>query len=694
MKGPAAGNIAPVVGLDAGETAAAPGVKWLLPAGFGAAALAVIVSLTGAASGSGVAVALFLLAALAFGRWVAGNPSFRNTGVPDRIRWALAAAFGLTGVSLGGEALLSPPVSFVRLVASLVLLSVGGAFFAALLWTLIRDLSFVRQKAFTRRNFGILLVFAGGAVFVRSLSGHLSGPATSLDDVFLLLTILFAVINGFRQSWVHYLLRRQKLAAFWASLLVAILCVLVNGNVEQRLVFHNAAPFRTALGLTGTVGAIYFGMSCLALLLTLPAARAYDRRSRGLASLQRLSEMVSSIFDVEKLVQTIPRLAAEVTDADAAWLELRRDGKLRVVSALRVEPGELEGRLLDLEEGLSGWILRTGQSFLSQQLYRDARAGDLRNVQRRWQSLIGVPVAAHERRLGVLYVASYQAFGFEPEDGELLLAFANQSAVALENASLIRESIEKQRLQEELRVARDAQQKLLPTEPLELDGAIFDGLCVTANDVGGDYFDYFPIGHHRVAVVIADVAGKGASAAFYMAEMKGVVETLSRVVKRPSELLIRVNEVLSERMDRKTFISLIYAVVDTRRGKVRFARAGHCPLAHVMRDGTVRFLEPKGVGIGLVRGAEYAGLVEDLEFTVLPGETVFLFTDGLTEAMNPHGEEFGEGRVSRTLSSLREAPPDRMKQGIVRAVEEFVEGQTTRHDDLTFVIVRFGEPAG
>ncbi|MDZ7372931.1 MAG: SpoIIE family protein phosphatase [candidate division KSB1 bacterium] len=630
---------------------------------------------------------LLFVAVAAWARGLRATSRLRQGSGPELMRWAMAGASGLAGTALIGGGVLSAPQALAGVLTALLVLAVAGSFFATLLWVLIRGLVFTRQRGSTQRNFAVLVVLAAAAVALRAL-GLVEAVPRSVGDGALLLTVIAAVVTGFRQPWVHSLFRRQKIAAFWAAFLVTVLCILTGGSLNQPSALATAAPFQAMLSVTALVGAVYFGMAGVALLLTLPTARVYDRRSRGLASLQRLSEMTSSLLDIDELVRTIPRLAAEVTEGDAAWLELRRNGRLRVVSSVRVAIEELEGRLVDLEQGISGWILRTGRTVLSQQLRRDPRLKDLRNVPRHWQSVIGVPVSARDRRHGVLYVARYEAFGFEPDDCELLLAFANQSAVALENANLIRESIEKQRLEEELRVARAAQQKLLPPEPLLWNGMTFDGLCITANDVGGDYFDYFPVDPDRVAVVIADVAGKGSSAAFYMAETKGVVETLSHLVERPRELLIRANEILSQRMDRKTFISLIYAVVDTAKHTVRFARAGHCPLAHVMRDGTVRFLEPRGVGLGLVRDPDYAELVEDIEFSMLPGESLFFFTDGLTEAMNPEGEEFGEGRISRVLSQFHQAEVGELKAKVVEEVRKFVGPHTPRHDDLTFVIVR------
>ncbi len=623
--------------------------------------------------------------------WASRNESFTSAGVTERLRWLLLGQFGLLFGSLFPQGLLEGvgiPDPTVFFVAHLLFLVVG-TFVAAAMWLNFRELVFVRRTRSTARNFAALSVSGAGYVLLRYLSTVSGVDLGHLQSVVLLLAVLFAVVNGFRQGWIHQLYRRQKIASFWASAFVFGLGLAASKLAGERLA-QQMAPVVSGLAvLTATVTAVYGLMAAIGLLLSLPSAKAYDRRSRGLASLQRLTGLVSSILDVDELVKVIPRLAAEVTEGDAAWLELRRNGRLRVVSSVRAVPGDLESRLLDLEDGASGLVLKRGSTVLAQQAWRDARVADIHRLEPRWQSVAAVPVASKNKVHGVLYVVSYQPFAFAPDDTELLEAFGNQSGVALENARLVRESIERQRLQEELRVAREAQRKLLPAGPLKLSGVELRGVCLTANDVGGDYYDYFLLDEHRVGVVIADVAGKGASAAFYMAETKGVVETLARQGLPPRQVLVEANAVLSSRMDRRTFVSVIYAVLDLARAKVTFARAGHSPLLHTMVDGTVRFLEPRGVALGMARGPEFGELTEEVTFSVLPGETLLFFTDGLTEARNARGEEFEEGRLSQLLSQLHGASVEQTTEAIVGEVRKFVGPKAARHDDLTFVVVRF-----
>src|SRR5262245_19714170 len=147
--------------------------------------------------------------------------------------------------------------------------------------------------------------------------------------------------------------------------------------------------------------------------------------------------------------------------------------------------------------------------------------------------------------------------------------------------NLMQTAAEKKRLEEELRIARQIQMSLLPRGPLEFPGLGVTALCVPAREVGGDYYDFFPLGSRRLGVLIADVAGKGTSAALYMAELKGLVLSLSQIYESPRQLLIEVNRIISENLDSRSFITMTYAVVDLQAGRLTYARAGHTPLLYL-----------------------------------------------------------------------------------------------------------------
>jgi sigma-B regulation protein RsbU (phosphoserine phosphatase) len=254
---------------------------------------------------------------------------------------------------------------------------------------------------------------------------------------------------------------------------------------------------------------------------------------------------------------------------------------------------------------------------------------------------------------------------------------------------LLREQAEKERLEEELRIARQIQMSLLPPQ----DGASLPGLrvaalCRPAAEVGGDYYDLLPLSDTRLGVLVADVSGKGTSAALYMAELKGLVLSLSRIYDSPARLLAEANRILSANMDARSFITMTYAVVDTTRRTMRYARAGHNPLLHFEAGtGRTHVLAPAGLGLGIDRGERFEKVLQEAEVPLVSGDMFLFFTDGLSEAMNGSAELFGEGRLGRILEESRDLPGEELKEKILAEVRGFV-GDAAQQDDMTLVLLK------
>jgi serine phosphatase RsbU (regulator of sigma subunit) len=254
---------------------------------------------------------------------------------------------------------------------------------------------------------------------------------------------------------------------------------------------------------------------------------------------------------------------------------------------------------------------------------------------------------------------------------------------------LLREQAEKERLEEELRIAREIQMSLLPGRDLVgVPGIRVAALCLPAAEVGGDYYDVLPLGDTRLGVLVADVSGKGTSAALYMAELKGLVLSLSRIYDSPARLLVETNRILAANMDSRSFVTMTYAVVDTAVRCMRYARAGHNPMIHFeARTGRTRILAPAGLGLGLDRGERFERILEEETVPLVAGDCFLFFTDGLSEAMNPGAELFGEGRLRRILERSEELGSEELKERILEEVRAFV-GDAAPHDDMTLVVLK------
>jgi sigma-B regulation protein RsbU (phosphoserine phosphatase) len=269
--------------------------------------------------------------------------------------------------------------------------------------------------------------------------------------------------------------------------------------------------------------------------------------------------------------------------------------------------------------------------------------------------------------------------------GELAESF-NLMAQGLQD--LLRQQAEKQRLEEELRIARQIQMSLLPAPGVGLPGLRISALCLPAAEVGGDYYDLLPLSDTRMGILVADVSGKGTSAALYMAELKGLVLSLSRIYDSPARLLCEANRILAANMDSRSFITMTYAIVDTAARTLRYARAGHNPIIHVeAASGRSRLLTPPGLGLGLDRGERFDEILEEAEAPLRAGDVFLFFTDGLSEAMNPAAELFGESRLRQVIEASEALESDEIQERILSEIRSFVAG-AAQHDDMTMVVVK------
>jgi serine phosphatase RsbU (regulator of sigma subunit) len=274
--------------------------------------------------------------------------------------------------------------------------------------------------------------------------------------------------------------------------------------------------------------------------------------------------------------------------------------------------------------------------------------------------------------------------------GELAESF-NQMTSSIED--LLRQADEKKRLEEELRIARSIQMSLLPRGQLEIPGLSITALCVPAREVGGDYYDFFPLGDDRLGVLIADVSGKGTSAALYMAELKGLMLSLSRTCPSPRELMLAANEIISHNLDSRSFITMTYAVIDLAERTMRYARAGHTPLIcrreNETGDPTVAILVPDGLVLGLrIDGGElFERLLVEAELSLQRGDLLLWFTDGITEAMNADSDLFGEERLAKLVGEHGHLPPEELRERILRDIDAFVAG-APQHDDMTMILLK------
>ena len=282
----------------------------------------------------------------------------------------------------------------------------------------------------------------------------------------------------------------------------------------------------------------------------------------------------------------------------------------------------------------------------------------------------------------------------EDQLGELAGSF-NLMTASIED--LLLQAAEKKRLEEELRIAREIQMSLLPQGAVGMPGLSITAFCVPAREVGGDYYDFFRLGERRLGVLIADVSGKGTSAALYMAELKGLILSLSQIHTSPRELMLAANRIMAANLDARSFITMTYAVIDLDARMMTYARAGHTPLIYVpgpdsrMAQG-VHVLAPDGLvlGLNIDDGQIFGRLLQEQTIPLHDGDLAVFFTDGISEAMNEADDFFGEARLGRLAGEHAHLSSDEFRERVLREIEAFV-GAAPQHDDMTMIILKVGD---
>jgi len=299
---------------------------------------------------------------------------------------------------------------------------------------------------------------------------------------------------------------------------------------------------------------------------------------------------------------------------------------------------------------------------------------------------LGVPLIAKGQVLGVLNIDSHTPGHFSDRDMEVAFTFANQAAVALENARLYQESVA--RVEREMEIAREIQSNLFPRHLPQINGMTIAARAVPARETGGDFYDVVPLGRERFGLLIGDASGKSIPGALLMAVARSTARSEARDHELPETVMRETNGLIASDVPPRSFVALSYATLDVDTRILALSNAGQLSPLRRRRDGTVEYFDVPGpvLPLGIISDTPYAALEVPLE----AGDLLVFYTDGIVEAHNARQELFGFERLEQLLRENGHLAPTELIDAILKEVEAFSHG-VAQHDDMTLLVVRVEE---
>lgn len=501
---------------------------------------------------------------------------------------------------------------------------------------------------------------------------------------------LLVIMLSINVRWISYLNFNQKLRAlglFVLIIIVSITYIIALLRLPEQLGMQSVAELQYEFLLHIIIFTLFYSLfSILGLFFNLPTSSVFEKESSQIVSFDKINQAIQSNLDYTVIINTLMDVSMMAANAKGGWVELISDetghGELKVQK--RITPQEIQELKQDFD--FTEKVLKEQQPYLVRNTRRNQA---LSGTESRYKCLLAVPIFSSSQTYGAVFVANELANSFEDVAIKSIITYAEQTGIALENARLMKSSIEMERYQEQLKIAQEVQTQLLPKQLPYWDTMEIAAKSETAFEVGGDYYDFVQPWPNLYRIAIGDVSGKGTTAAFYMAEIKGIFHALTQLKLSVRDFLITANLALSQCMQRGFFMTLTYLEIDAEKQEVEMVRAGHCPAFYYhAQTGEIEMLRDGTLGLGIVRNASFANYIQTTDKRFYqPGDTLVLYTDGILEARNENGEEFGYERFEQILARYAKIPVSELVEKIVESAKDFTH--TDIQDDYTVLIIRF-----
>lgn len=401
-----------------------------------------------------------------------------------------------------------------------------------------------------------------------------------------------------------------------------------------------------------------------------------------------ITKTISRSLDLDEVLNLVMDTLDSLIAYDAAGIYLVDFGtgenhspyvfKSRAIRGYRISFELIEPRL-KMGEGLIGTVAQTGKPIISPDVRNDPRYFPARELTR---SELVAPIISNDRVIGVFDLESDRTNAYSEDDLALLQLLTSQVAIIIEKVRLHEQVVEKKRLEAQLEVARQVQLELLPSDDPKIANFDISGYVFPTEEVSGDYYDWVSVFDDQIGIVVADAVGKGIPAALLMSFLRASLRSCAQIGYAPHVALSKVSSLLRGSIEDNKFITAIYGILDATNRTFVFSNAGHNPPLLLKPDGEYRYVEYGDMALGLFDDLHYHQHFIRFE----PGQVMVIYTDGITEAANPNGEEFGLDRLAKRVLDGLHLPAKALIDHIRKGVDDFTERRVLDDDGTLFIV--------
>ncbi len=400
-----------------------------------------------------------------------------------------------------------------------------------------------------------------------------------------------------------------------------------------------------------------------------------------------ITKTISRSLDLDEVLNLVMDTLGSLIPYDAAGIYLIEFGaeekspyvfKSKVIRGYQISFDLIEPRL-KIGEGFLGTVAQTGKPIISHDVSKDERYFAARELTK---SEMLCPIISNEHVIGVFDLESDSLDAYSEDDLEVMQLLTSQVAIIIEKVRLHDEVVEKKRIQAQLEIARSVQLELLPENDPVVPNFDISAYVFPTEEVSGDYYDWVKVFDDQVGIVVADAVGKGIPAALLMSFLRACLRSCVQIGYAPHIAFSKVSNLLRDSIEDNQFITAIYGLLDSTNKTFVFSNAGHNPPLLIQPDGEYRFVEYGDMPLGMFDDIHY----HQHFIRFVPGMVMVIYTDGITEAANPNGEEYGNERFAARVLDGIDMPAKKMIDHIRKGVADFTERKFLDDDGTLFIV--------